>query len=195
MNKIFRIVCQRPGLWLGVLFAAGAVVQPVSAAQESIRPGKPATTNSVAAQEKSDTQTEKAQTEPARPNRLKLLVGNKPLYAELAATPAQQQKGLMYRTKMELDEGMLFVFPAPRYATVWMKDTILSLSCAFIDSQGRILEIRDLNSTDETIVKSRFPHVRFMLETHRGWFSDNEIAVGAVVRTERGTLAQAFGLR
>ncbi len=128
-------------------------------------------------------------------NKLKLIVGKQPLWVEVAITPAQQQRGLMYRTKMEENEGMLFVFPTPRKASVWMKNTILPLSCAFLDFQGRILEIKDLVSLDEKMVYSKQANVRFMLETNRGWFADNDLAEGDLVVTERGSLAQAFGLR
>jgi uncharacterized protein len=127
----------------------------------------------------------------ARPagNKLQLQAGEKAFWVEVAVTPAQQQLGLMYRTKMGEDEGMLFVYSVPHRPTVWMKNTILPLSCAFLDRQGRILEILDLTSLSETPVSPRSSNVSFMLEMNRGWFSQNEIKVGTIVSSARGALA------
>ena len=58
--------------------------------------------------------------------------------AEVAATPAEQQRGLMYRQEMARDRGMLFPFPAPRVASFWMKNTYLPLDMIFIAADGRI---------------------------------------------------------
>lgn len=138
-----------------------------------------------------------ASSAPAKPagNKLKLKVGEKEFWVELALTAAQQQLGLMYRTKMGEDEGMLFVYAAPHRPLVWMKNTILPLSCAFLDGQGRILEIRNLKSLDETPVASQAPNVLFMLEMNRGWFEQNEIKTGAFVSSDRGPLATLFRRR
>jgi hypothetical protein len=181
MNTLARLSWLRraPVLWLclGLISAFAADQQDVGA-------------------EKATSSSEKqVQPEKNVANKLKLLVGKQPLWVEVAVTPAQQQRGLMYRTKMEENVGMLFVFPAPKRASVWMKNTILPLSCAFLDNQGKILEIKDLNSLDEKVMYSKQANVRFMLETHREWFSDNNLAEGDLVVTERGSLAMAFGLR
>lgn len=131
----------------------------------------------------------------AAANKLRLLVGDKECFVEVASTVAQQNQGLMYRTQMGENDGMLFVFPAPRRPSVWMKNTILPLSCAFLDVQGRVLEIIDLVSLDETPVRPQAANVKFMLEMNRGWFEQNEIKAGTVVQTDRGVLGQTYRSR
>jgi len=60
---------------------------------------------------------------------------------EVARSPAQRSRGLMYRTHLDPDAGMLFFYPAHQRARMWMKDTPLSLDMLFIGADGRVLEI------------------------------------------------------
>lgn len=60
---------------------------------------------------------------------------------EVAATPEQQQRGLMFRERLAPGRGMIFPFPAPRPASFWMKDTPSSLDIIFVDAAGRIESI------------------------------------------------------
>jgi uncharacterized membrane protein (UPF0127 family) len=60
---------------------------------------------------------------------------------ELAATSQQQERGLMYRTQMGADEGMIFPMKPPRLATFWMHNTVLPLDIIFIGTDGRIITI------------------------------------------------------
>lgn len=62
---------------------------------------------------------------------------------EVARTPAEQAKGLMFRTEMGADEGMLFPYPSPQMLSFWMKNTVLSLDLVFIDEQHRIINIAE----------------------------------------------------
>ena len=62
---------------------------------------------------------------------------------EVARTPQQQAQGLMFRTEMGPDEGMLFPYDAPHELSFWMKNTVLSLDLVFIDEQHRIINIAD----------------------------------------------------
>src|SRR5262245_20547799 len=64
---------------------------------------------------------------------LKLWLGSEEMVAELALTFEQVQTGMMFRTNMAEQEGMLFVFSRPHRAGFWMKNTLLPLSCAYID--------------------------------------------------------------
>jgi uncharacterized protein len=173
---------QRLALRLGLTFSLGLL----ALASDSATPPSAAGANAEKPNSANSPQT--------RPNgnKLQLKVGDKEFWVEVAVTPAQQQLGLMYRTKMGEDEGMLFVYAAPHRPTVWMKNTILPLSCAFMDRQGRILEILDLVSLSETPVAPKVANVSFMLEMNRGWFDQNEIKVGAVVSSARGPLGSIF---
>jgi len=123
---------------------------------------------------------------------VKLLAGGKELKAEIARTPSQRETGLMCRQVLGEDEGMLFLFEAPEQAALYMKETYIPLSCAFIDSGGVILEIRDMEPLDETPVASVSSQVRFALEVNRGWFERNKIGPGMPVRTEKGDLLSLF---
>lgn len=69
--------------------------------------------------------------------------GQIPFKVELAQTPQERSKGLMNRETLEADEGMLFLFPEPSAAIMWMKDTSLSLDMIFINKEGKILAIEE----------------------------------------------------
>src|SRR5258708_4123434 len=71
---------------------------------------------------------------------IKLWLGPKEVLAEQALAHDQIETGMMFRKEMGEDEGMLFVFGRPIKATFWMRNTLLPLSCAYIDSTGIVLE-------------------------------------------------------
>ena len=123
---------------------------------------------------------------------LKLWLGPHEMTAELAITPKEKERGMMFRTNMAEMEGMLFVFPGPHRASFWMKNTVLPLSAAYLDPEGVIVEIRELKRLDETGVTAGSDNIQYVLETTRGWFERNRVGVGTVIRTERGTLRETF---
>src|SRR6185436_4281893 len=101
---------------------------------------------------------------------LKLWLGAQEITAELALTGLEIQTGMMFRTNMPENEGMLFVFPYPYQTGFWMKNTILPLSCAYIDPAGIILEIHDLKPQDTNSVTAASDRIQYVLETNQGWF-------------------------
>ena len=123
---------------------------------------------------------------------IKLWVGASELETEMALNGVQQMTGMMWRTNMPENTAMIFVHPQPRQASYWMKNCYVPLSIAYIDTEGAILEIRDLQPHDTISVVSAATNVRFALETPQGWFQRHNINTGAVVRTERGSLAETF---
>ena len=76
------------------------------------------------------------------------------LRVELAATPAEQEMGLMFRTKMGADEGMLFPMNPPRQAYFWMRNTVLPLDIIFIAADRRVLNVVQAKPYDETPLPS-----------------------------------------
>jgi uncharacterized membrane protein (UPF0127 family) len=100
---------------------------------------------------------------------LPLHIGPHAFQVEVAATEAQRQHGLMGRTHVAADGGMLFVFEQPGRTCFWMRDTPLPLSIAFIDAAGRIASLADMQPRSETL---HCPNtdVRYALEVRQGEF-------------------------
>lgn len=116
----------------------------------------------------------------AAPPTMNLKVDGHPVTAELAATEDMRMLGLMYRSTLPSDAGMLFVYDEPGYYAMWMKNTLIPLSVAFIDEQGRILNIEEMKP------QTLDPHgsagiVRYSLEMNAGWFARNGVKPGAVI--------------
>ncbi|MDE2355688.1 MAG: DUF192 domain-containing protein [Alphaproteobacteria bacterium] len=110
-----------------------------------------------------------------------LRVAGHPVAAEVAATPAQRQTGLMNRRELAPDHGMLFVFRRDQDVCMWMKNTYLALSVAFIDAQGRIRNLADMQPlTLDTHCASG--EVRYALEMPLGWFAAHQAGPGARVQ-------------
>jgi len=110
-----------------------------------------------------------------------LRVGHQRVRAEVAATRAARQRGLMHRDHLPDDGGMLFVFADERPRSFWMKDTSIPLSIAFARSDGTILRIADMEPRSERAVPSIAP-ARYALEMNRGWFARHGIVEGDVIR-------------
>jgi uncharacterized protein len=123
---------------------------------------------------------------------LKLWLGPEEMITEIAMSNHEITNGMMFRTQMAENEGMLFVFNVPHQASFWMKNTLLPLSCAYIDPDGLIIEEHDMKPKDETPITAATPRVQYVLEVKQGWFDRHHIKVGTQVRTERGTLAETF---
>ena len=99
---------------------------------------------------------------------------------EIADTEEERQMGLMGRTALAEDAGMLFVFDTEQQLFFWMKDTLIPLSIAFIDSEGRIVDIQDMQPLDETPHPSASPY-QYALEVNQGFFEARGIQVGDTV--------------
>lgn len=123
---------------------------------------------------------------------MKLWLGAEELVAELALTAVQQQTGMMFRTNLEENAGMLFPLPYTQRASFWMTNCPLPLSAAYIDPDGVIQEIHDLQAFNPVPVQSARDNIRFVLETPQGWFRRHNVREGMVVRTERGPLLETF---
>src|SRR5690606_16225718 len=103
-----------------------------------------------------------------------LKVGAVEAQVEVASTPPQRNRGLMFRESLPADHGMLFVFDEDNTQCFWMRNTPLPLSIAFIDSKGRIINIRDMHPHDETNHCPTRP-MRYALEMQQGWFQQYDL--------------------
>lgn len=100
--------------------------------------------------------------------------------AEVAATDPQRQQGLMFREKMANNTGMVFVFDQSTTQCMWMKNTPLPLSVAFIDEQGVIVNIEDMQPHKLDSHCSKKP-VKYALEMNLGWFKTKNIKPGMTI--------------
>ena len=104
----------------------------------------------------------------------------KKLYVEIADNPIKREYGLMDRKKMAKNCGMFFKFSSPRYLSFWMKSTYIPLDVAFINNEGKILEIRELVPLSTRAITSR-EFCRYALEVNKGWFKENRIKEGSYI--------------
>ena len=109
--------------------------------------------------------------------RVTLKAGMHLIQAQVAATPEQRATGLMHRTEMPTNEGMLFVFEQPAGQCFWMKNTLLPLTAAFVADDGTIVNLADMQPQSLDSHCSAKP-VRYVLEMHQGWFAKRGIGPG-----------------
>ena len=163
------------GLFLGVALASGCgqAPAPTPPAPAAAFPGAP------------------TQAQPTL-QKLNLWLGSEELKTELALTDREKQTGMMFRTNMAENAGMLFVWSYTQRASFWMLNTTVPLSAAYIDPAGIILEIHDLQPLDTNGVVAASDQVQYVLEVNQGWFKRHNVSTGMVVRTERGSLRDTF---
>ena len=106
-----------------------------------------------------------------------LTAGFHRIEAEVAVDQASQAKGLMYRRSMPANHGMLFVFPRTDRHCMWMRNTLMPLSVAFLDAQGKIINIEDMQPETEDNHCAASP-ARYALEMNIGWFATKGIKPG-----------------
>lgn len=112
---------------------------------------------------------------------VELSAGMHLIRAELADTFLTRMQGLMHREKLGPNAGMLFVFDEPGIQCMWMKNTLIALSVAFLDDSGRIINIADMRPrTEDTHCAAR--PARYALEMNRGWFAERGIKPGGRLR-------------
>lgn len=136
-------------------------------------------------------------------DRFPIRVGDKVVHMQVAALPAELERGLMQRTNMGADEGMLFVFPVAQRMGFWMRNTLIPLDIGYFDAKGELREVYPMYPRDERSVYSRSQAIQICLEMNQGWFKSAGVrpgakldlaAVAAALR-ERGMRPEAFGLK
>jgi len=111
---------------------------------------------------------------------VELSLGMRQIHAELADTVPARMQGLMYRTSLEPNSGMLFVYERPAMECMWMKNTLIPLSVAFFDEAGRIINIERMQPQTEDSHCTERP-ASYALEMEQGWFARNGIRPGAAL--------------
>jgi uncharacterized membrane protein (UPF0127 family) len=163
----------------------------VSCGETSERPGadppgpdNPSLTTESSAME-TTTEAAKTASEPAQPSKLRtvsILTASGEevrVRVEIADDVSEQARGLMYRTSLAENRGMLFVYRGEEQRSFYMKNTLIPLSIAFIDSEGRIVDIQDMKPLDDDL-----PHyvsakpAQYGLEVNQGFFEERGVKVG-----------------
>lgn len=106
-----------------------------------------------------------------------LNIGIHVIQAEVARTEAEREQGLMFRKKMGTNEGMVFVFDPPAGICMWMKNTLIPLSVAFIDKKGVIINVEEMKAQtlDSHCAQGA---ASYALEMNKGWFKEKNIKPG-----------------
>jgi len=108
---------------------------------------------------------------------VQLSAGMHLIRAEVAADFSTRSRGLMHRKSMDTNAGMLFVFDEASAHCMWMKNTLIPLSVAFLDERGSIINIADMEPHSEQSHCASRP-ARYALEMNRGWFAARGIKPG-----------------
>ncbi len=106
-----------------------------------------------------------------------LTAGIHVIQAEVAVAPAERSKGLMFRPALGPSQGMVFLFDEPGVQCMWMRNTLIPLSVAFIDDDGRVINVEDMAPQTETNHCASKP-ARYALEMNKGWFAKHGIGAG-----------------
>ena len=106
-----------------------------------------------------------------------LKIGSHAITVEVAASEPEREKGLMFREKLGKNAGMLFIFEEPGYYAMWMKNTLIPLSVAFVDANGVILNIEDMAPQTLEAHQAAGP-ARYAIETNVGWFAEKRLKPG-----------------
>ena len=116
---------------------------------------------------------------------VELSVGMHRIEAEVAHTDQARRTGLMNRESMPEQRGMIFVFTQNARHCMWMRNTLIPLSVAFLNDEGRILNIENMEPLTEDSHCAAGP-ARFALEMNQGWFEKRGIGDGARIRGMEG---------
>jgi len=111
------------------------------------------------------------------PAEITLELGSGVIKAEVANTPASREHGMMQRKHLGINRGMLFVLDTPETVCLWMKNTGIPLSAAFIDNSGVITKTVDLEPNSKEEKCAPVP-IRYILEVNRHWFDQNGVNTG-----------------
>lgn len=114
-------------------------------------------------------------------DRFAIKIGDRTVQMQVAALPAELQKGLMFRKSMGEDEGMLFIFTDPQQMGFYMRNCEFPQTIGYFDASGELKEMYDMYPRDERTVKSRSRSIQFALEMNQGWYARHGVQPGALL--------------
>jgi len=118
-----------------------------------------------------------AQATPTEFRVISLSAGIHLIRAEVALENAERERGLMFRKQLGDSQGMVFLFDQPALQCMWMRNTLIPLAVAFIDNDGRIINVEEMAAqTDDSHCAAK--PARYALEMNKGWFARHGVAVG-----------------
>ncbi len=124
--------------------------------------------------------TAAAQDAPTEFRVIPLSAGIHVIRAEVAGEPGERERGLMFRKQLGANQGMVFLFERPGMQCMWMRNTLIPLSVAFIDDRGRVINVEEMAAqTDDNHCAAK--PATYALEMNKGWFSKHGIAAGAQI--------------
>ncbi len=103
---------------------------------------------------------------------------------ELAATPQERSRGLMFRDSLPNRSGMLFVFDPPQRVAFWMKNTLIPLDMIFLDQTGTVVHVHQGAVPGDLTPIEGGDDVFAVLEINAGLSSRYSIRTGTVMRHE-----------
>ena len=106
-----------------------------------------------------------------------LSINSRPLTVEIARTKKQRVRGLMHREELDWNRGMLFIFEEEKVLSFWMKNTKIPLSIAYLDNEGKVTDIFNMEPYSLKPVTSRF-ECKYALEVNQGFFQESGLSVG-----------------
>ena len=109
---------------------------------------------------------------------IQLNAGIHVIRAEVVSDPASRAQGLMHRKHLARNAGMLFIFDQPAIHCMWMRNTLIPLSVAYLDDRGAVVNIEDMEPQSDAAHCAAQP-VKYALEVNRGWFAARGIQPGA----------------
>ena len=111
---------------------------------------------------------------------VELTAGMHLIHAELADDYGTRLRGLMFRKSLAPNHGMLFVFDSTEAHCMWMRNTLLPLSVAFIGNDGAIVNVEEMKAQTDDTHCARTP-VHYALEMDAGWFAKHGLRGGSVI--------------
>lgn len=112
----------------------------------------------------------------------KIRLNAQTLVVEFAKSEEQHRRGLMYRTSLKENEGMLFIFPTEEIRSFWMKNTYIDLSIGYFDKNKALVDVQEMKAPS---MMEKYPPsypsakpAMYALEMNKGWFVKNKVKVG-----------------